>query len=696
MRRLTSGWSAVLLPWLVLAGCTSTDRTLGEAPNPCPPNPALAVQGACEADTSAAAPDYLRRIGCQSDFEGLATQPLDATFPGVRSVRVLLDREGEDALYFQNSNTYQLDWDFASAFLSTANGLPLVPGLPDFNRTEYYSPSRRFLLGAVTYYEGPRVWALEIASYDTANAAMIEKLYDAVRAQSYFGPVLVLHPTSVAREKTMEMLESSICRETTSDLLGLIDYQPLNLGMAKGYFRFVTASELPQTYLGYQDIVVLDQVVDDIAPVMGIVTEQFQSPLSALNVLSQNRGTPNMGLRKAMTNAPLRALEKKWVELAVGAQSWLIREVSADEANAWWETKKPPAVAPPGYDTTVTELKNIQDVVPEPADATLLKTAIKTAIPAFGGKASHLSILAKTTGLTVPTAFGVPIYYYDQYMRENGFTDQVAAMLADATFVNDPATRAERLAALRSDMLIAPVDQTFQDLLYAKLAERLPGVSQLSFRPSANDEDLEGYGGAGFYLSATGDATRWDTVLDAVRTVWASVWSFPAFEERRYWGVAQDSVGMALLVHHEFVDEAANGVALTANPFDPEGLEPAFFVNAQRGDSSAVKPPVGVTVDQFLYFFDYLGQPIAYLAHSSLVSAGETVLSNAELKELGSGLDLIHSRFSPAYGSQAGNLSWYAMDAEFKLYPEAGAALQIVFFGVRPNGGRGTDPIATN
>ena len=29
-----------------------------------------------------------------------------------------------------------------------------------------------------------------------------------------------------------------------------------------------------------------------------MITEEFQTPLSHVNVLAQNRGTPNMGLRK--------------------------------------------------------------------------------------------------------------------------------------------------------------------------------------------------------------------------------------------------------------------------------------------------------------------------------------------------------------------------------------------------------------
>jgi len=45
--------------------------------------------------------------------------------------------------------------------------------LDQFNRSEYYLPSRRFLLGALTHYEGPDKWAYEITPYDTSDAKMI-------------------------------------------------------------------------------------------------------------------------------------------------------------------------------------------------------------------------------------------------------------------------------------------------------------------------------------------------------------------------------------------------------------------------------------------------------------------------------------------------------------------------------------------
>ena len=107
-------------------------------------------------------PDFTRQIGCRADFDALASLPLDASIPGARSVKTVMDRTEENAQYFQNSNRYMIHWEFASAHLSAPDHAP-VPQLAQFNQTEYFSPSRRFVLGAITYYEGPGVYAWELA-----------------------------------------------------------------------------------------------------------------------------------------------------------------------------------------------------------------------------------------------------------------------------------------------------------------------------------------------------------------------------------------------------------------------------------------------------------------------------------------------------------------------------------------------------
>jgi phosphoenolpyruvate synthase/pyruvate phosphate dikinase len=223
-----------------------------------------------------------------------------------------------------------------------------------------------------------------------------------------------------------------------------------------------------------------------------------------------------------------------------------------------------------------------------------------------------------------------------------------------------------------------------------------PGLT-MRFRTSTNSEDLDGFPCAGCYESQTGDPTNWDSVLDAVRKTWASIWLFRTFEERSFYGIDHHSVGMALLCHHNFPAEEANGVATTNNPFDTAGIEPAFYVNVQwGGDAEVVHPPAGVTSDSFLYFFDNPNQPITFIAHSNLIPDGESVLTTAQTYELGKALKAIHERFSPAYGPKAGNNQWYAMDVEFKFddMDSADGEPHLFVKQARPYPGRGASDSA--
>jgi hypothetical protein len=644
-------------------------------------------------DGGASKTEFLRQIGCTSDFQALASAPLDVSLPGARSVKVVLDQADSDALYFQNSVLYQVHYQFTSTHLS-GGSLPVVGSLADFNATEYYKPDRRFVLGAVTYYEGPKVWALELAPYDTASADMIAKLYAAVKAKAFFGPALVFHPTSDALAAVAKTLQASIKVESTDQLYAQIDYQPLTLATGIGRLRFIKAANLDTATLSFQDIAVLDEAPNDITVVQGLITQEFQTPLSHVNVLSANRHTPNMGLRGAMTNTTLRALEGQLVQLTVGASSWDVHAVTEPEAEAFWAAHKPKPVTLPVMNLAVMDLLNIEDVTPDPAadgSTGTLRDSIKNAVLAFGGKAAHYSILARTPKVPVLKAFAVPIFYYDQFMKQNGFYDRVSALVADQSFSTDAAVREQKLGDLRTAILAAPIDADFQALLMAKLSADYPGMT-MRFRTSTNSEDLDGFPCAGCYESHTGDPAKWTSVLDAIRKAYASAWLFRTFEERTYYGIDHASVGMALLVHHNFPDEEANGVAITANPFDASGLDPAFYVNVQAGgDAEVVHPPAGVTSDQFLYYFSEPNQPITYITHSNLVSSN--VLTTTQAHQLGVALDAIHTRFSAAYGPAGGNTGYYAMDCEFKFDDDAnpGQPATLYIKQARPYPGRGSD-----
>ncbi|HET9931983.1 MAG TPA: hypothetical protein VFQ35_14875, partial [Polyangiaceae bacterium] len=345
MRRLALKFGVAANVLSLLAACSSSDGAT---------NPGSVHEETCRVSDPKNSPDYIQHIGCKADFDALASVPLDATIPGARSVKVIVDQRDDqypNELYFQNSTRFKIHFEFASTHLSGKGPkdqtLPTVLGIADFSSTEYYKNTRRFVLGAVTYYEGPKVWALEIAPYDTASPEMIELLYSRVKAATYFGSELRFHPTSDSVLATSKKLASTVNVVTTDEIYAGTDYQPLNLATTIGKVRFLTADTLDSNYVGFQDIVVLDHVPNDISVVAGLVTEEFQTPLSHVNVLAQTRGTPNMGLRKALTNTKLRALEGKWAKLTVGASSWDAVEVTQKEADDWANAHKPAPITLP-------------------------------------------------------------------------------------------------------------------------------------------------------------------------------------------------------------------------------------------------------------------------------------------------------------------------------------------------------------
>src|SRR5215207_3483179 len=69
--------------------------------------------------------DFTTRIGCEADFLALASRPLDASIPGARSVKTIVDREADSALSFQDSNQFPTHYEFASTHLS-GDGRPVV------------------------------------------------------------------------------------------------------------------------------------------------------------------------------------------------------------------------------------------------------------------------------------------------------------------------------------------------------------------------------------------------------------------------------------------------------------------------------------------------------------------------------------------------------------------------------------------
>lgn len=592
-------------------------------------------------------PKVLHELGCPADHSALSANPESSALPASRSVLFLVDRRDNGRVHFFDSERWR-------HFTYADEELGEFPDMSSFNAEMYYQEGRRLLLGTLTYHVGPDVWAVSIAPIDKASPAMIGELFQAVAASMKFDMSLRYHPSSNALEMPSR-LPDGVSIVTTEELYEGATYQGMHLGETIGRVRRLKLEELSTTYVSRMDIVVLDRVPNDIAAVAGLITGEFQTPLAHVNLLAEARNTPNMALRNAWEDPELIEKEGKWVKLTVRADGYDLTPSTADEADVFWAGKRPAEPQQPPLDLSLDTLIDLGEV-----DASM--TA------AVGGKAANFGeLLNIVPPIPVPDGFAVPCSFYANFISDNGLNADIETLLASSQFKEDGQFRMEALAMLRAGFRTAPVNLEVLTAIQEKIDEKIGAGISVRLRSSANAEDLAAFNGAGLYDSYTykpNDPEK--TLADALRSVWASLWNIAAFEEREWARVDHLSCAMGVLVHRSFPDdtEAANGVAITDNPFDPPPTgQAAYYINVQQGAVSVTNPAPGITPESFLYYKPPAGQGELTRYSTSSLTNGQDVLSFDEIQSLVAALKAVHTHFQPIYG----DVSPYAMDVEFKF-----------------------------
>lgn len=586
--------------------------------------------------------DYFEELIRPEAFEMLEFDPSRYTFSEVKSLKLVYSIP-DQKIYYINSARHELHYDFCTKILGYNKGQTA------FSQEQYSNnPNRLYLLGTLNHFTASDIYTFEFLPADQLNCSDIETVYNKVAETCFFHDRLRFYANSAEKTQCTNVPVIS-----SDELYDGQNYQPLNFRDNYGYLKKVAASELNSTYLGRHDIVLLNSIPVDIAVVAGIITTEFQTPLSHINVLSHNRGTPNMALRDGWTNPKVNDYLGKLVYLKVGLDSFIVREATVDEAQHFWSQKEPQTVHKLELDTLTTGLID-------------LDTANVKMVSTIGGKAANFAELTKVTvsgkeGLPLPeNYFAIPFYYYWQHMKQNGLDDFVKNMLNDQQFHSDINYRKQKLDDLRSAIKKAPLDPAILEMVRARLANP-DGFVSFRFRSSTNAEDVEGFNGAGLYESFTGSLTDPEKPIDkAIKKVWASLWDFGAFEERDYFKIDHNTIAMGVLVHRSYPAEAANGVAITENIYN--SFMPAVTINVQIGEISVVNPDDNYLPDQILYYTKSNSDLFEYINHSNVPGMeGKTVMTDAELKELKTYCMAIHNHYC------ALNLECNPMDIEFKV-----------------------------
>jgi phosphoenolpyruvate synthase/pyruvate phosphate dikinase len=100
-------------------------------------------------------------------------------------------------------------------------------------------------------------------------------------------------------------------------------------------------------------------------------------------------------------------------------------------------------------------------------------------------------------------------------------------------------------------------------------------------RSSTNSEDLPNFNGAGLYTSMPNLRTD-DQLIEGIKTVYASVWNFEAYEARERAGIDHTKVFMAVLIQ-EGINSESSGVMITTDPFNHNSRDATIYISAKRG-----------------------------------------------------------------------------------------------------------------
>jgi Pyruvate phosphate dikinase, AMP/ATP-binding domain len=459
-------------------------------------------------------------------------------------------------------------------------------------------------------------------------------------------------------------------------ILGTIQYIPLNLGEAWGFLRIFPANN---DDLRPTDIPVFDELPLDLSVVAGVLTRAVQDTNSHVNLKSKERHTPNAVLRNATPdNSRLAPYADKPVHMIISREDFVLAETTPDVVAQKLAERMSQPLITLSWEPEV-KLRSYDEL----AESTT--TTALTAARRYGSKAANLGFLAHRLVLgrvpdagspsaikgyeLVPQGFAVPLQYYVDFVNHPPNTD-LRARLTDLIEAENgadlsPRERSEKVAQVQAAFLAAEFPENALQRLRAKLDEVLPGVEKVKIRSSANAEDVPNFDGAGLHDSFAADTDKDDlpdrgcrvsessdggevkrkvkpkSVLCAVKGVYASLWNKRAIEERSFARIDHSSVAMGLAIVPAYdieAEVAANAVVVTRvlNTSDVYG----YSLSVQEDNNLVTNPDPGtyseVTIAGFISETEPVSLTITRFAKPTKESPERTepVLAREQLLDL--------------------------------------------------------------
>ncbi len=503
----------------------------------------------------------LLEIKSQADFDLIGRTYHQGTPYALPHTMFVIDRKNKNKIYYVNSQKFRFHKDFLY-------GTGLAPFGTDIYKAAYFAEDRRFIVGTIAWQKTVDKWTWELWEGDLANAEHLKTANEVIN-KSFFQKVFY-KPNSIRQEDVSANIGFE--RVTQDDLNKNQEYLALNTGTAIGRVHII--EKLDDTVeIGDNEIIILKELPLGLPPVRGIIVAKPSTPLSHINILAKGWNIPNIYIKDA--DKLFKEWDGKWIKLDASLTKYEFK--FADKQILDSDKTILPREAPANL--------NVKKL-------TGLREMRKKDSLAFGSKSANLGemLAANLYGLTVPDGFTVPFYWYDKFMKDNGFDKIIEEYLDENDFIHNPRHRRQQLEKLRAKIQGGTFDEALKKQIIQKWKVQLGGRS-VFVRSSSNSEDLPNFSGAGLYSSVP-NVKEEEKLIEAVKKVWASLWKFEAYEARMRNYVDQQSVYMSALIQIS-VNMEKGGVMISKDPFDAENKN-SVYISAVCGHNSKIPDNNGI------------------------------------------------------------------------------------------------------
>ena len=602
-------------------------------------------------------------------------------------------------VYFQDGNRLKFHYDFGTAHVPEFDDMTHMK----FDGATLYHAGRRAVMGAVLFSEKNSEYAIQLVGQDKFPAPMVRFLWQLVdgaldkaeRLRGLYMPTYEQADGSGAVAEALAQHDVPVVSaqrwETGTDAI-------YSFGWAMGRLVFVEGGNIAGAFrageLTSGDILLTDHVPAEVPRVAGIVALNPSTPNSHVAILAKNFGVPFYYEGNEATRAGLPELAGREVMVRT-SEGWGINSSGATATLVALEADLPDA-----FRDAVARLKAPPNLkFAAKAKAGVYTLAMKSVKPSdtklVGGKAAKFSLLRKLIPKNSPDpAIAITFDLWDEFIAQrlaNGrsLRGEIDARLAKAHEFGLPAELADALKGIRKLIRDGEFVESQRQALIAALSP-FDRTQKIRFRSSTNMEDSRHFTGAGLYDSYSGcllddldddtdgpcgcDSSKSEErgVFRAIKRVYASFYNHNAYLERRRFGVDEDDVGMAILVHHSFPDEIelANGVAVSDyNSYSAGSFNMWTDLSTQVGATSVANPdsaavPEEVNISFYKSSSGSTGRTLNFNKRSSLLQVGRDHVMDWKVD-----YEMLHKLFekiAPGFSRYAVDRMKYTLDFEYK------------------------------